>query len=858
MKRFLSLFLVLAMLFGAGCSPKEPDQPAFNIETELANAERLFLEGSYEEVILTLETVLEIEPANVRGYLMLADTYIAKGEEEKALELLKKGLEQTGDEQIAARIQGMTKEITGIVDVSSKGYTTLLLTDKDELYYCGIANYWDEEESSLVPKKIEGASNIKKLIAQPGGCYYITHDNELYGWGWCAVPPESDYNLSGSDYTRPRKIMDDVQDIVSDWSGGLILKTDGVLYSWGSNEDGELGTGLPYNEVWDAASSGFENYDVDTTQRVMEDVIDIDYRRNPYLNGMNVCAVTADGSLYLWGHTGETEENGEYQKICYNTPQKIYEGIAKARIYYEGIIAIDKNGCLIEIHWDRDDLNNLQVSWYFADESGNSQRVEFSDPEHEKTAHFNGMTVVQVQEIDCGDDYFIVLGIDGRVYTGGSSNGSGQLGILDEEYDPNKVLYTPIENTKALTVSAEGMSDGSTFAVTEDGKLLAWGNNEIGQLGNGRSGVQRDDEQKHLILSGVKEVIADDYRSAYAIMENDDLYAWGYSVNSSLGIKTEEESITAPTKVFENVKTVALGGADTLVLTNDGEVYSCYPYIGETHERNNFKEIANERTMRHEKYPNFYKVFEGVKDVHSLAGSYFVLFQNGELWGWGKNFNCLLGNGTKTDQSLTENQTIYEPVLLMEDVEDITGATLFLKKNGDVYYCGPSFPDDILTPELVVNEMELIFESALSEDTYMLDSDGQLYCFEYCGAGKPELLSLAEKVVDIDLSRHNSGLFIDSQNNLYEVIYDKDGTNHEGCSIFRLGEEDYDDIEDGQFYKKIAENAISCAFTSNSDGTYYYVTLEGDLYSWGSNDYGLLGIGDARQDENIFEVKLPE
>lgn len=48
---------------------------------------------------------------------------------------------------------------------------------------------------------------------------------------------------------------------------------------------------------------------------------------------------------------------------------------------------------------------------------------------------------------------------------------------------------------------------------------------------------------------------------------------------------------------------------------------------------------------------------------------------------------------------------------------------------------------------------------------------------------------------------------------------------------------------------------ISCA---NQDKTFYYVSSTGDLYSWGTNDYGLLGIGDARQDENIFEVKLPQ
>ena len=124
---FTIAICLICVLFLAACTPKEKELLAFNVETELANAERLLLEGNYEEVILTLETVLEVEPANVRGYLMLADTYIARGEEEKALALLQKGLDLTGDEEIAVRIQGMTEELTDIVDVSSGGSTETTL-----------------------------------------------------------------------------------------------------------------------------------------------------------------------------------------------------------------------------------------------------------------------------------------------------------------------------------------------------------------------------------------------------------------------------------------------------------------------------------------------------------------------------------------------------------------------------------------------------------------------------------------------------------------------------------------------------------------------------------------------------------
>lgn len=42
------------------------------------------------------------------------------------------------------------------------------------------------------------------------------------------------------------------------------------------------------------------------------------------------------------------------------------------------------------------------------------------------------------------------------------------------------------------------------------------------------------------------------------------------------------------------------------------------------------------------------------------------------------------------------------------------------------------------------------------------------------------------------------------------------------------------------------------------DALSYFAVLEnGDLYVWGDNQYGQLGLGDAGSDETVFEVKLP-
>ena len=194
MKRLGILMLAMAMLAQFGCEPAAPEEiaaaPAYDIQAQLEKAEQLFLEGNYEEVILTLDTVLEIEPANVQGYLRLSDAYIARGESYKALELLKRGLEVTGDEQIAARIQGMTEEIDGIVDVALGMESTFMVDEAGYVYWCGQYQPSYDYVEKAVPTRIEGLPPVKEVYAN---CYRgdtgnvaITEDGDLYAWGLSA------------------------------------------------------------------------------------------------------------------------------------------------------------------------------------------------------------------------------------------------------------------------------------------------------------------------------------------------------------------------------------------------------------------------------------------------------------------------------------------------------------------------------------------------------------------------------------------------------------------------------------------------------------------------------------------------
>ncbi len=69
---------------------------------ELAN--RYLSEQNYEQAIIEYEKILEIEPMNVDAYLGLAKAYEKNGEIDKAIEVLREGLEMTDDERIEKRL----------------------------------------------------------------------------------------------------------------------------------------------------------------------------------------------------------------------------------------------------------------------------------------------------------------------------------------------------------------------------------------------------------------------------------------------------------------------------------------------------------------------------------------------------------------------------------------------------------------------------------------------------------------------------------------------------------------------------------------------------------------------------------
>ena len=100
----LNIFLLIAVL--SSCS-----SPVRSLTAEelLDLGEKYLLELNYEEAVVQFTKLLEIEPKNPRGYLGLAEVYIALGESDKAVAALEEGLEQLPDNE---SIKSMLNELT--------------------------------------------------------------------------------------------------------------------------------------------------------------------------------------------------------------------------------------------------------------------------------------------------------------------------------------------------------------------------------------------------------------------------------------------------------------------------------------------------------------------------------------------------------------------------------------------------------------------------------------------------------------------------------------------------------------------------------------------------------------------------
>lgn len=304
--------------------------------------------------------------------------------------------------------------------------------------------------------------------------------------------------------------------------------------------------------------------------------------------------------------------------------------------------------------------------------------------------------------LGAGNHFSVFLDTGNNTLYSTGENVVAQLGNGAIGFDVKTPL--PVELPDGFSDTIVSVSAGliHTTFLTDKGDVYSFGFNNRGPLGLGDEEPRTIATQIEGAFGGEKVVGIDNGNGvSHAITESGKLYAWGSNTNGQLGLGDRDERLI-PTLVEaladETIVTVSSGVSFTLVLTADGQVWG----FG----ANRDGQLGSPDAVDENGDP-LTRVIEPVlvdglpHDIVALTAdgnTSYAVTSDGRVFGWGEgNFGQLLkgtDNGDGTFVPAEENVLVpTELTALPPDVVDVKGGARWgaaLTADGDVYTWGPN------------------------------------------------------------------------------------------------------------------------------------------------------------------------
>jgi Alpha-tubulin suppressor and related RCC1 domain-containing proteins len=316
-------------------------------------------------------------------------------------------------------------------------------------------------------------------------------------------------------------------------------------------------------------------------------------------------------------------------------------------------------------------------------------------------------------KIAAGGDHTIAITADGSLWAWGD-NQKGQLGdgTTAENLVPKQIIASGIAEISA--------SYQYSFAIKTDGSLWAWGNNESGQLGDGT--ITESYSPKQIMAEGVT-AIETNYGHTLAIKTDGSLWAWGDNHNGELGYKTATQSLVPEKIIASGVTAIAAGSSNSFAIKTDGSLWAW--------GNNDWGQLGDGILYKNSWVPKQI-IANGVKEVAAWGNQTLALKTDGSLWAWGANGHGELGDGTTT-QSLVPKQIIAGGV---QTIEAGPNSSFAIKTDGSLWAWGfndfGELGDGTTTESLVPKQ---IIASGVKEvasggsRTIVIKTDGSLWAW---------------------------------------------------------------------------------------------------------------------------------
>ncbi len=384
----------------------------------------------------------------------------------------------------------------------------------------------------------------------------IYGDGELRTWGWNSGQHLGNGSVEVNEYA-PLSVhavwpIDDIVSISVGYQHSMGLKADGTLWSWGSNNVGNLGNdGLGVDEpiaVQTYNGSGI------TSVRFFGGG-----------SGANHSMVNrTDGQSYGFG----LNQYGELESVLGTHAKPL-----SMSLNYAQSISCGQDHTSY-INWD----GNIYTTGY-----NNVGQLGFNYP---TTSTFFGVPsnpgTARAIQTSCGTEHTMALLADGRVLTWGG-NTSGQCGEIGGPFTTPIIIQRDVNGDSIpdgdlIDIIAIAAGGWHGVALDVDGYLWTWGTNSQGRTGQGTTSGTTTYATRITSTSGFTKIAGGRWGSA-AVQFDGDVYTWGDNQRGQCGNNTTGTDLTVPTLVgsgepFDNNVVDIAMSFHTVVLTGDGRVFS--------------------------------------------------------------------------------------------------------------------------------------------------------------------------------------------------------------------------------------------------------------------------------------------
>ncbi len=303
--------------------------------------------------------------------------------------------------------------------------------------------------SAIIPAQVIGLSDISAISCKGGATLALMTDGTVWSWGSNDFGQLGDN--SGANACIPVQVDSiwNVMAIAGSSGHSLALANNGSVWAWGNNYYGQLGDGTTTERPTPVMVVGLPNASV----------------RSVAVGGGHSLALMNDGTIWAWGRNFSGElGNGTTN----DSPAPVQISTLS------GIIAIDASATYSIALKDDGSLwtwgNN---AW---GELGNGTITDSPIPVQVTPTFGQGVVA-----ISAGILHVLALRNDGTVWAWGN-NWSDQLGndTIPRSLIPIQVLGPP--NGDVVAISA---GEYHSLVQRGDGTVWGWGDNSDGQLGDG-------------------------------------------------------------------------------------------------------------------------------------------------------------------------------------------------------------------------------------------------------------------------------------------------------------------------------------------------------------------------------------